>query len=139
MEEKISVLMLKEHERLDKELRDVENSSDDIENLFNKFKWNLEKHFFIEEKAIFTMCNDMEGEIVSDIFDLIREHAEILNLVMEIEKIIQNTKPNFFILKKSLIKHRKAEDETFYPKLDESLTSFQKKELIERIKEIVRS
>ena len=54
-------LMVRDHNRLIEYLKDVEkNLGRDfgfLSNSFNVFQWNLEKHFFVEERAIFTSYN----------------------------------------------------------------------------------
>ena len=54
-------VMVKDHNRLMKYLEDVKkNIKSDFDVLlksFNTFEWNLEKHFFVEERAIFTSYN----------------------------------------------------------------------------------
>ena len=55
MPQTIESLMLKEHRRLDKLLEEIEKDLDNYEKTKKNcslFKWNLEKHFFVEEKVI---------------------------------------------------------------------------------------
>ena len=96
--------------------------------------------FFVEEKAIFQISDKVIGEEVSEIFDLMKEHGEILEILRTIEgEIEEGEKPNITKLKFKLIKHAKFEDKMFYPKLDELLSEDQKKEIIKRVKEVVHS
>jgi len=148
MGELLSELMIAEHLRIEAMLNVFERERELISNegdfinlkkIFSKFKWNLEKHFFVEERAIFTLCEGMQGEIVSDIFELMNEHGEILELIKEIEKTLEeNIKPETGKLKQLLQRHKNLEDGTFYPALDKSLNEQQKQELSERIKEVLR-
>ena len=63
-------LMIKDHNSLMQNLKDIEeNVNKDksyITRSFNNFKWNLEKHFFVEERAIFTKKNS-RGSILDSI------------------------------------------------------------------------
>ncbi|MFA4952756.1 MAG: hemerythrin domain-containing protein [Candidatus Pacearchaeota archaeon] len=140
--EKISEAMLIEHQRLYNLLERLEKNLDgndkNWKELFNEFKWNLEKHFFVEEKAIFDLCNSDCGERIPEIFDLMKEHGEIIYLMNEIDdELDDNLKKNLLEIKRMLIKHSNSEDESFYPLLDEELSEERKLEILSRIKEIV--
>ncbi len=92
----------------------------------------------MEEKAVFSFSQDIAGKIVSDVFKLMEEHGEILNLIKDIEEeLYEDADPDISKLKNLMRSHEKFEEETFYPKLDQILNDQQKTELIERIKEIV--
>ena len=137
----IEKLMLEEHKRLNKFLDILERDLDDYEKTkinFNKLKWNLEKHFFTEEKVIFNMFMQISDQETSDTFNLLSDHVKIMQLIKQIEKeLSKKIKPKIHILKEMLITHKDFEDEDFYPKLDQRLTSDQKKEISNRIKEII--
>ena len=101
---------------------------------FNKFKWELEKHFFIEEKAIFTLIysDDIDVHEMKD--DLLHDHRSILKELDKIENSLKNNlNIDFSKFQKSLVKHRNFEDEVFYPKLEEELDDERKKKIIDRI------
>jgi hemerythrin-like domain-containing protein len=140
---KITEVMCEEHRRIEKILEEFEKlvhidfgSSKDA---FNKFKWNLEKHLFVEEKVIFEVCNSDCGEEVSEIFDLMQEHGEIIGLIKEIEKkLFMNFKPNLSVMKELLEKHVYFEENRFYPMLDKELSTERKQEIFERAEEILR-
>lgn len=133
--ESIKSLMDKEHCRIAGFLEHADTNGE----AFNKFKWNLEKHFFVEEKAIFIMNRDMNGEEVADIFELMKQHGEIMEMIKVVEKKIENgEEANFSELKDMINKHRNFEDSTFYPKLDGILNLQQKQEIMERVMEIVK-
>lgn len=79
------------------------------------------------------------GEEISDIFRLMQEHGEVMEMVKAIEEKLRNGfKPEVFELKSLLIKHRKFEDNFFYPKLDEALDNPHRQEIIEKIKDVIR-
>ena len=142
MSQSIEKLMLQEHKRLNKFIEDLEKHLDDYEKTkinFSIFKWNLEKHFFVEEKIIFDMFINISGEETNDIFCLLEDHVKIMGLIRVLEKRLGNKiKPDLEALKQKLITHRDFEDENFYPNLDKRLTLDQKKRISKRIKEIIQ-
>ena len=137
----IEKLMLEEHNRLNKFLEDLERDLDDYEKTkknFNKLKWNLEKHFFIEEKVIFDSFVSISGQETNDTFHLLEDHVRIIDLLKAIEKHLNNKiKPKLHYLKEVLLTHRDFEDESFYPNLDKRLSPEKKKEISEKIIEII--
>ena len=123
----------------EKDIGDMEKA----ETSYNQFKWNLEKHFFVEEKAIFSMFRDIFGDSVSDIFDLLSQHSEIMILLGDVEKDMSQENLNKLRdtvskLKNKLTEHADFEDMVFYPKLDNDLPDIQKREILARAKEIIR-
>ena len=136
--ESVNELLIKEHGKLLSFLIEFtkEEDKEKARNLFENFKWTLEKHFFVEEKAIFDLYQKIKGEEVHEVFDLMNEHGDILNLLKEVEENFEDEKIDE--LKKLLIKHQNFEDEVFYPKLESSLDDYKKVELVEKIKEVIR-
>ncbi len=127
-------LMDKDHKKI-KELLLVFENSETIQN-FNRFKWNLQKHFFIEEKVIFN--TDSLGEDNENLSLILNEHSQILNLMDMLEEdLIDNKKPKTAEMKHLLLNHARFEDEVFYPKLDEILDEQQKQNIIDRTKDII--
>tara|TARA_Y100000310_G_scaffold272746_1_gene287908 strand:+ start:1138 stop:1569 length:432 start_codon:yes stop_codon:yes gene_type:complete len=141
MPQQIEKLMLKEHKKLDQLLDNVEKDLEDHEktkNNFDCFKWNMEKHFFTEEKVIFDSFVTMSGQQTSDTFNLLEDHVRIMNIIKIIEKRLnQKIKPRLHYLKQIIQTHRSFEDEDFYPRLDTDLTQEQKKQICSKIMEIV--
>lgn len=105
---------------------------------FHDLLWELEKHFFTEEKAIFTTYEPEENtEGHAMIPELIKEHNEIFNQLKIMEKNIKKDEDfHFKKFKNLLIKHKNFEDEKVYPKLDQELDESEKKHIIHRINEI---
>lgn len=138
--ESITFLMLEEHRRIRRIFNEFEKEGD-LEKrklLCDRFKWAIQKHIFVEEKAIFSFSQDIAGQLVSDIFKLMDEHGELLNIITGIEEgLDENAAPSVHDLRELLQAHEGFEEEKFYPKLDHMLNNQQKTELIERIKEIV--
>lgn len=143
MEKSITVIMLKEHTKINNFLEDFEksikNNSKNYEKDFNKFKWNLEKHFFIEEKVIFTIFNSANEDESEDILNLLREHKDILFIIENIEEnSYNNIEEEALNLKKILKNHTSFENEIFYPRLDDELNETQKCLIIKRCEEIIK-
>ena len=132
-------LMLKDHEKIVDYLNKVEESGHPDIEAFLKFEWHLKKHIFIEEKAIFIYyqyTNDPEAEKISN--KLSKEHTVIMNLL---DKILKESFPrgniNFKKLKKILAVHKKFEENDIYPKMEDKLNEKNKKEIIDKITEII--
>lgn len=145
-EEKTSILkiMVKDHRRIEDLIDSVEKSIDDdfevIEKVFDKFEWQLQKHIFAEEKAIFTFY---EPEDVSSGYKMLpvltKQHNDILNRLETMQREVQNGKTPEKIseFKKVLMKHRTFEEVEVYPKLQETLSEKQKNQIIEKVKMIL--
>ncbi|UCF11801.1 MAG: hemerythrin domain-containing protein [Thermoplasmatales archaeon] len=137
--------MVKDHGKIIKLLNDVEKVIDQERDLvstmkvFDKFDWELEKHFFTEEKAIFTSYkpeNVTTGYAMLP--ELIKEHNEILNNLRVMRRNIKKQKPfDFHSFKVILMKHKKFEEKEVYPKLDQELDKSEKKVIIQRINEVL--
>jgi len=142
-ENNILDVMINDHRRLEKFLDEFEANIDKEYSLmresFNKFEWELEKHLFTEEKAIFTLYNpeDVTGGYKM-LPELTNQHNFLVNKLDNWRKDIRNNRKieGFYEFKKFLIKHREFEEKEVYPRLNESLDEAQKKQIINRIKEI---
>jgi hypothetical protein len=141
MAETICDLMIKDHMKINKMLLDFDKAprnKPETSLLFEEFKWNLEKHFFTEEKAIFAIMQNIDGADIEGIFHLREEHEQLMNLMKKEEQSIKiGSHSDISPLLELLKKHAEFEDEEFYPKLDDFLKEDQKKEIIKRIKSIV--
>ena len=87
--------MVRDHCKIEKlidELEvDVDKDYPTISESFNKFEWNLEKHIFIEEKAIFTSYKpDDIVEGYRMLPELTKQHNVILNKLDLIRKNVRN-------------------------------------------------
>jgi hemerythrin-like domain-containing protein len=137
MEKTISQIMSEEHKKLNELLNEFEKDLTDLEK-FNKFKWNIEKHFNIEEKAVFEVYNRVREEDIPEIFDLIEEHKEILRLITDLEDDVKKEKiGDIENLRHVLERHRKFEEEDFYPELDKDLGEEEQQEIREKSKNLV--
>lgn len=101
MKKSIPKIMLEDHRKINTMLSDFIEEAEknpknntEIMNKFLKFKWNLEKHFFVEEKVIFGIYTNSKEDESEDIFKLLREHKNMLWLINRIEiDLIDNLPP----------------------------------------------
>ena len=137
--------MIKDHAKIVGLLNNVEKviGQDIVTTMkvFDKFEWELEKHIFTEEKAIFTSyspTNIIDGYAM--VPELIKEHNEILNKLRVMRKdLIKQRTCDFQGFKESLMNHKNFEEQNLYPKLDQELDESQRKMIVEKISEIVFS
>ena len=136
-------LMIADHGKILKLLNDVEKSIGielvSLMKVFDTFEWELEKHIFTEEKAIFTSYspkNIVEGYKM--VPELVQQHNDILNRIRVMRKDLMWNKPvKFHEFKELIVAHKTFEEVSLYPKLDQELTTQQKQEIIHKIREIV--
>ncbi len=135
-------LMVKDHNRIMEYLKDVEKNIGRnfgfLSNSFNTFQWNLEKHFFIEERAIFAYYNpDYPNKDYNYFSDLMNQHTKILEKIESLRKKLQKREPfDLNELKKLLIDHKNFEEKNIYPVLDKEIDECEKRFIIDRIKDI---
>ena len=135
-------VMDKDHKKIKEILLEFEkeenNNFEKSKETFMRFKWMIEKHFFIEEKAIFNFYVIESPEENEDLMRILKEHREILNLIERSEEsLFDQKKLEIDELKHYILAHAKFEDEVFYPKLDETLDLEKKQDMINRIKDII--
>ena len=123
-EDSILKIMIKDHCKIEELINNLENSSklnyESMNKAFNRFEWELEKHIFIEEKAIFTSYNpDDVIEGYKMLPELTKQHNYILNTINNWRKDIRKrrTITDIYSLKEFIIKHKNFEEEKVYPKL----------------------
>lgn len=138
---RISEVMIEEHGRLTKMLlnliKNIE-SKKEIKKIFIEFKWNVEKHFFIEEKAIFSAYSS-KVEVGKKVINLIEEHKEMLSILKGVEKEIDNKKfPDLSKFKKIMLRHQEIEDDYFYTGLENNLNEDEKAEILDKASEIIK-
>jgi iron-sulfur cluster repair protein YtfE (RIC family) len=139
---KLLNVMVKDHNRLMKYLKDVEkNLNSDFEVLlksYNTFEWSLEKHFFVEERAIFTAYNPDYIEDGHQLFTkLSKQHTSILEKVELLRKKLRSGRSiDVSDLKEMLVKHKTYEEKNVYPVLDVEISEGEKRYMIERINDI---
>ena len=136
-------LMMKDHGKIVKLLLDVEKSIGmeliSTMKVFDTFEWELEKHIFIEEKAIFTSykpTNIVEGYKM--VPELIQQHNDILNRLRVMRKNLMWQRPiDYDDFKELILAHKTFEEASLYPKLDQELDVSQKEEIMKKIREII--
>lgn len=137
-------LMVKDHCKIQNLLDDFEEKTKQdhkaLVKSFHKFEWELEKHLFVEEKAIFTIYNPEDvTEGYKMLPELTKQHNIILNKLSNMRQDIRKRRPiqDIFSFKEFLTRHKNYEEQEVYPQLDEALDESQKKIIIDRINEIV--
>ena len=138
-------LMVRDHGKIVKMLHDVEKSIGmelvSTMKVFDTFEWELEKHMFVEEKAIFTSYspkNIAEGYRMMP--QLIQQHNDLLNKLQMMRKDLTWQRPvRFEEFRELLLMHKTFEEKSLYPKLDLELSVHQKEEIIKKIREILSS
>ncbi len=140
----ILTLMVKDHCKIENLVNDLEEKTkkdfDSMFKSFTKFEWELEKHIFTEEKAIFTSYkpeNVIEGYKMLP--ELTKQHNYIINTVNNWRKDIRKKRKltDVYNFKVFLIKHKNYEEKDVYPKLDQALNDEEKRTIIEKINEII--
>ena len=149
----IPEIMIKEHERINQDIKALQSkidglqedsSKEDITKLlddFFKIKWNIEKHFFVEEKVIISIYLSQRDEAEkNDINYILKEHKEMLEMLEDIEDDLQEgIKPSFNDLLEILRTHEDQEDNHLYPKFEEELDEKQKLLIRQRANEILQN
>jgi iron-sulfur cluster repair protein YtfE (RIC family) len=136
-------LMTQDHGKIVKLLHDVEKSLGmeliSTMKVFDTFEWELEKHIFLEEKAIFTSYNPTNiKEGYKMVPELVQQHNDLLNRLRVMRRDLMWKKPaHFDEFKELLLSHKTFEETSLYPKLDQELNQTQKEEIVKRIKEFV--
>jgi len=143
MGKEITILMLKQHNFLNGLLKKYEaleaknRNLSKIKDYFYNFKWNLDKHFFIEEKDIFIVTDLNDRKEFELMKSLLKDHKDLRETSKKMaEEILEGHKPSSFVLSNILLGHEKREVKIFYPKLDSRLPAKEKKEIIEKSRDI---
>ena len=143
MGKEITILMLKQHNFLNGLLKKYEaleaknRNLSKIKDYFYNFKWNLDKHFFIEEKDIFVVTDLNDKKEFELMKSLLKDHEDLRETAKKMaEEILEGHKPSSFVLSNILLGHEKREVKIFYPKLDSRLPAKEKKDIIEKSRDI---
>lgn len=136
--------MVNDHHRIENLVDKLEQSLDQdfdmIEKAFDTFEWQLQKHIFAEEKAIFTFYEPSDVQSGYKMLPMLtKQHNDILNRLETMKRDVQNGKTPEKVseFKKVLMKHRNFEEVDVYPKLQETLTEEQKNKIIDKVKTIL--
>jgi len=138
-------LMVKDHNKIEELLENLELKNnedfDSMRDAFNKFEWELEKHIFTEEKAIFTSYNPEDvSQGYKMLPELTKQHNFLLNKLNNWRKDVRNKRmiSDFYSFKVYLVRHKNFEEEKVYPMLDQSLSEDEKRHIMSKINEIVQ-
>jgi hypothetical protein len=135
----ISGVMTKHHHKLEGLMNIIKiqekKDSETMKESFNRFKWELQKHFFIEEKAILQL-KYFEKEETNLIKNQLKgEHVILEQELDKLEQCLEkNEKIDLSEFKDLLSRHRNFEDDILYPRLDRELDQEKKKLILDRIK-----
>jgi hemerythrin superfamily protein len=147
MSDKISIssLMIKDHKKIEELINELEEKSkmdhESMKKAFNNFEWELEKHIFTEEKAIFTSYNpEYVVEGYKMLPELTKQHNYILNILNNWREDVRKNRKirDIYSLKEFIIKHKNFEEEKVYPKLDDSIPEDEKRKIVAKINEMVQ-
>ena len=92
MRKTIPEIMMRDHARIHNLIAEIEKNInekknyEDSQHLFIRLKWTLEKHFFVEEKVVFTIYSESEPEEMDELNRLLQEHRDFLLLVKKIDE-----------------------------------------------------
>ncbi len=138
-------LMVKDHRKIEDLINKLEeetkNDFESMEKAFIKFEWELEKHIFTEEKAIFTSYNpDDVFEGYKMLPELTKQHNYIVNRLNNWREDIRKKRvlTDIYSFREFLNRHKNFEEEKVYPNLDQSLPEKEKKHIVAKINEIVQ-
>lgn len=147
MGESISILelMIKDHCKIEELINELEKKSKEdfasMRKAFNNFEWELEKHIFTEEKAIFTSYNPEDvAEGYKMLPELTKQHNFIINTLNNWRDDVRNRRMlrDVYSFKEFIIRHKNFEEEKVYPQLDEALPEDEKRQIVTKINEIVQ-
>jgi len=127
-------MMVKNHNKIVGFFNQFKRAINNRDKSFNKFKWELEKHLFIEENIIFSHTKLKMGDDLI-IPRLIEEHKDMLKMLGSLKGDLAN-KIKLKKFEELLKKHRNFEDKTLYPLLDKRLNDSEKRDISERINNV---
>jgi hemerythrin superfamily protein len=137
-------LMVKDHCKIEDLISNLEEKNkgdfETMKTAFQKFEWELEKHIFTEEKAIFTNYSpDDVTEGYKMLPELTKEHNFIVNKLNNWRDDIRHHRmlTDVYGFKEFLVNHRHFEEEKVYPRLDQSLSDEEKRHIVAKINEMI--
>lgn len=135
----ITMAMLKHHRIINKMLDNFEKilaKAKKSADVFDIFRKNLEKHFFIEEVNVFPVTDRTNNAEFLQFQNLLRDHKDLREVVKNIyEEIVDEGESNVKILKELLFAHERREIESFYPRFDKRLSKEEQKEILKKVNE----
>ena len=111
-------LMIKDHCKIENLINDLEEKTKQdyvsMVKSFNKFEWELEKHIFTEEKAIFTSYNPEDvAEGYKMLPELTKQHNYIINTLNNWRNDVRKKRmiSDVYSFKEFIIRHKDFEEE----------------------------
>ena len=115
----------------------METKKEFVSKMVNEFQWELEKHFFVEEKVIFKSVSDGQPEIYGIVVHLLEEHNTMTKMLEEVKSQLAEKLPvDLSKFGNLLTEHRMIEEHKLYPELDNKLDDEEKKSIISRINQL---
>lgn len=112
-------------------------NDESADRLFDEFRWELDKHIFVEERVVFKFCESKESEICGIIKGLVKEHDTMLVMLNEVKNnLMTKSRADTQRFEELLIAHRRVEEEKLYPLIDKTLSRTEKEAIIARINEV---
>jgi len=115
---------------------EIEKSIGNPKASLGQLQWEMEKHFFVEENAIFDFTRWQNSVIAEMVDHLKKDHHNMLESLKGFFTDSAKIDGAISAFSKILKQHRQLEEKELYPKLDEELTESQKQEIISHINEI---
>jgi hemerythrin-like domain-containing protein len=116
---------------------EFKENSESAKKFLSEFSWEIKKHFFIEDQAIFAILPWKDHEISEMAQGLKKEH---ITMLIKLEKMLENlsneSEEEMQEFLKLMTSHREKEEQKLYPLLDEKLPEVEKNLIISRINEI---
>ena len=130
MEQSIYSLMSADHVKI----RKLVDKVDDYK-AFMKLKAELERHFYLEENAIFKMLEAFGYDENAGFLPIMEEHDEILSMLGRIQYgFSKSGKSSLDKLRSKLLNHAEHEDKILYPNLDQNLSPTEREAVMRQIR-----
>lgn len=146
MEEKLTDLsqfLTEDHKRVGYMLKEIISLNHKemlslIPPILKKLRWQFERHFYVEEKALSIYCELMD--VFDEVFrkEIVNQHDDIMNTLSSLESDINQQKEiPIEEYKERIESHVVFETDFFYNNLDNNLNFTQKESLITMLQQDV--
>ena len=116
---------------------EIKANSERAKESISLFRWEYEKHMFVEENIIFDFLRWNHPKAYQITLHLTGEHSVIRQLLGKVEsELPQYSENDIATLQSLLSEHRKDEEEHLYSVVDKELLENQKLRIINRINEV---
>jgi hypothetical protein len=113
---------------------------ENVPSILKKLRWELERHMYLEEKALFLYCELLDEFNEEFRSKLQKDHDWLLDQIKNFENHISILKDDFFDnLKDKLQGHIEFEIDQFYRKLDEISTPKHTEQIINAITQAIQA